>query len=139
MCSGGDFLGAARVAGISKMKATLVGIYNRGDLANERLHFRVTQNVDLGHYCVLDTYYSGVAEVQAGERTVYWLSPKQVLVGQNVVLYTKAGTPSTETKNDGQTYHFVFRGRTAPLYSHAASAAVLMELDTWSTTTRFTS
>lgn len=103
----------------------------------ERLHLRATSAVDLSSYVVFDTMSVSPGTVNAGQRTAYWFGPKKIQAGHNVVLYTRAGTPSSETRADGTVYHFLFRGVSAPLYGSPQSRAVVFELNTWQTTTDF--
>lgn len=118
------------------MKATLLGIYDRGVLANERVHLRATQDLDLSFYAILDTNYITATTISTGNRSVHWFAPKPIKTGQNVVLYTKAGKPNTETRPDGTIYHFIFRGYASPLYSDANACAVLTELMNWMTSAK---
>lgn len=119
------------------MNLIWVTISNKGG-NEERLHFKATAPLQLSYYAILDSVAQsdevdekGVPNrIYAGQRTCYWFSPKEINAGDNVVLYTRAGTASTETRPEG-VYHFIFRGLAAPLYSGQRASPVLLELTTW--------
>jgi hypothetical protein len=116
------------------MKISLVGIYDRGSLEKERLHFRAEVDLDLSFFVVLDSHYLQPTTVEAANRMGYWFVPRSVKKGENVVLYSRAGSTNTETRPDGAIYHFMFRGHSNPLYASPNACAVLMEVQTWITT-----
>lgn len=122
------------------MKVTWVGIYDRGNLANERVHFRANVDIQLNYFVVLDTIllqqpaFLVEGRIQSANRNCYWFGQFEVKAGQNVVLYTRLGSQSTETRTDGQVYHFFFRGLPQPLYQLPLSCAVVMEINNWQTT-----
>ena len=116
------------------MKIELIAIYDRGNLSQERLHFRALSDIDLRYYAVFDTFYTEPDKIQATQKTCYWFPPKLIKAGENVVLYTRGGNESRETKNDGKIYNFIFRGLNAPLYLQREKCAVLFEIQSWITT-----
>jgi hypothetical protein len=116
------------------MKVQWVGIYDRGNLLTERVHFRAIFDFDLCFYAVLDTHYQGVNVIEAHNKNCYWFGSYQVKAGQNIVLYTRAGAQNTETRNDGSVFHFFFRGLNQPLYQSANRCAVIFEINSWITT-----
>lgn len=116
------------------MKAILVGLYDRGKLSDERVHFRALFDLDLSYYVIFDSFYSTPSTISVTQKTCYWFTSRQIKAGENLVLYTRAGTPSTERRADGSIYHFVFRGLSRPLYADPNACAVLFELTTWATT-----
>lgn len=123
------------------MKATWLGIYDRGNITAERVHFRASVDVDLRFFAVLDTHYQQQPSIfqpggliEAGNKNCYWFAPFLVKAGQNVVLYTRAGNQNTETRSDGSVFHFFFRGLSQPLYQLTNRCAVLLEISNWATT-----
>src|SRR5450755_2032278 len=98
------------------MKVTLLGIYDRGNIAKERLHFRAESDLDLAFFVVLDSLWINATQVQAGYRTAYWFPPHAVKRSENVVLYTRSGNETIEPHTDGAVYHFLFRGSGAAIY-----------------------
>lgn len=113
------------------MNLTWVTITDKGK-PEERLHFKATTAIDLSYYAVFDSYYVTETGVSAYQHSCYWFGPKKVAAGENIVLYTRAGTASTETRPDGSIFHFLFRGLSGPIYANANSAPILFELNTWS-------
>jgi hypothetical protein len=116
------------------MKVTLLGVYDRGVISKERVHFRADVDLNLSFFIVLDSFWIDATNVQAGYRAGYWFAPHSVKKSENVVLYTRAGTPSTEEHSDGATYHFVFRGNTEAAYTTPKASAIVMEINTWIST-----
>jgi hypothetical protein len=120
------------------MRAVWVGVYDRGMLPTERVHFRAALDVDLVRYLLFDTNIVRVGlagslptGVWLGNKTCYWFPSAPIRAGENVVVYTRAGIASTETRRDGAIYHFLFRGLSAPLYTHPDACPVLFELLDW--------
>lgn len=115
------------------MKVFWIGIYDRGNAQLERIHFRALFDVDLKFYAILDTEYTGPNRVQTGNKNSYWFSDKVIKAGENVVLYTRAGAPNTETRPDGAVFHFLFRGIGQALYTNPQTCAVIFEISNWAT------
>jgi hypothetical protein len=115
------------------MKISISGIYNRGDITNERVHFRADTDIDLSFFVLFDTAFMVGTQVSAGNHGAFWFGPRAIPRGDHVVVYTRVGNPSTE-KKDGVTYHFLFRGWDVPLYTEVNRCAAIMELATWAAT-----
>jgi hypothetical protein len=127
------------------MKASWLGIYDRGNISMERVHFRANVDIDLQYYAVLDTQFESAFmnllmpdRIQAGNKSCWWFNQYQVKAGHNIVLYTRAGAHTTETRPDGSVFHFFFRGLPTPIYGNANKCAVIFELNSWITTQRAT-
>jgi hypothetical protein len=123
------------------MKVAWLGIYDRGNIALERVHFRAMLDIDLQYYAVLDTQYQSAFvtllspdRIEAGNKSCFWFNQIQVKAGQNVVVYTRAGVHTSETRPDGAVFHFFFRGLPNPLYMDANRCAVIFEINNWITT-----
>ncbi|MDE3098961.1 MAG: hypothetical protein KGJ88_05765 [Verrucomicrobiota bacterium] len=117
------------------MKTTWLGIYDRGNIANERVHFRALADIDLQFCAIVDTQYQTVQGlIEVNNKNCFWFSPYPVKAGQNVVVYTRAGVPNFETRADGSMFHFFFRGLGQPLYQPVHRCAVLLEINSWITT-----
>ena len=48
------------------MKISVAGIYDRGDLNKERLHFRADTDLDLSFFVLFDTQLLAAGQVSAG-------------------------------------------------------------------------
>jgi hypothetical protein len=116
------------------MKISVAGIYERGIVDKERVHFRADTDLDLSFFVLLDTARKNSTQVYAGNRSAFWFAPQPIPKGQHVVVYTRAGTPNVEKRNDGSIYNFLFRGLTYPLYAQNEACVVLMEIQTWVST-----
>lgn len=116
------------------MKVSVAGIYDRGVLDKERVHFRADTDLDLSFFVLLDTQSMTPTQVSAGNLSAYWFAPRAIPRGQHVVVYTRVGNVSAETRNDGSVFHFLFRGLPNPLYALPQARAVVMEVQTWAAT-----
>ena len=115
------------------MKIEIINIIDRGTADQERLWLKVSSDTDLVYFIVFDTTYTTQASISNLPRHTYWFRPKIVKAGDQVILYTKAGTP-TETKNqDGSTTHFLFWGLEKTIWNAPGDCAVLFEVSTWQT------
>jgi hypothetical protein len=115
------------------MKISWIGIFDRGVLANERIHFRALYDLDIVNYAVYDTTRIDKTSVFSSQKSCWWFSSKKIKAGENVVLYTRAGIATTETRQDGAIYHFLFRGLIQPLYVKPEACAVMFEINFWDT------
>ena len=115
------------------MKAVCVGIYDRGSIEKERVHFRVLDNIDLVFFAVYDTKSVGVDRVEAGHKSCFWFSSKQIKAGENIVLYTRVGNPSSENRAECSVFHFFFRSLVQPIYTNQETRAVLFEINNYAT------
>jgi hypothetical protein len=116
------------------MKVSVAGIYERGILDKERVHFRADTDIDLSFFVLLDTTRVNATQVHAGNLSAFWFPPQPIPRGQNIVVYTRAGQPNVEKRNDGSIYNFLFRGLPNPLYALDEACVVLMEVQTWVST-----
>lgn len=111
----------------------LIGIYDRGILDRERVHFQAETDIDLQFCVVMDTFFRDESSVQAGQRLCYWFAKKQIKAGENVVLYSRAGIDSTENRENGVVFHFFFRENSSVLYSDPKTTVSLMTIANWQT------
>jgi hypothetical protein len=116
------------------MKASIAGIYDRGILDKERVHFRADTDLNLSFYVLLDSFWKPPNQVSAGNVSGYWFPPATIPRGEHFVVYTRSGSPNRESREDGSIFHFLFRGLARPLYENPHSCAVLVEAVTWDTT-----
>jgi hypothetical protein len=115
------------------MKVEWVGIYEGGNITNERIHFRALVDIDLRYYAIYDSNLIDANRIFVGNRNCYWFSTQLIKAGDNVVLYTRAGSPNVEKRPNGTVFHFLFRGLAQPLYRQNDSCAVLFEIGNWVT------
>jgi len=115
------------------MNIKLVGIFDRGNLDKERIHFIALSDLSLSYYAVFSTFYTGQNQIQALDKNCYWFPPKNIRANENIVLYTKAGQTLEQKKENGDVHHFYYRGLRVPVFQNPNACAVIFELKTWIT------
>lgn len=115
------------------MKMQIVRIADRGIANMERLHLRVLADTSLEFFVVFDTTYTSSDKISNLQRHAYWFRSKPVKAGDNVILYTRMGTPSEDRKADGTTTHFLFWGLDHTIWNKVGDCAVLFEVNSWAT------
>lgn len=115
------------------MRVRLVQIADRGIANQERVHLSVLQDATLAFYVVLATYFSPPDRVMPGTVAAYWFPTQLVKPGDQVVLFTGAGTPQSRREPNGTTTHFYYWGMSKTLFNHPNARAVLVEAENWST------
>ena len=115
------------------MKLKIVKIIDHGLLYKERLWLKVLQNTDMKYYIVFDTTYTSQNTISNLHRHAYWFDSKQVRSGDSVVLYTKAGKPSSMRNTDGTMTHFFYQGVDKTIWNKERDCAVLFEISGWVT------
>ena len=112
------------------MKLRIVTIADRGVVNKERIHLSVLLQAEAAYYIVMISAKTADGRgIAAGARAMFWFTSKTWKAGDNVVLYTGQGTPSTEPRLDGGTNHFYFWGFTTTMFHDPAACAVLAELN----------
>jgi hypothetical protein len=114
------------------MSIVISSIADQGLALKERLVLRVLTDTDVGRYAVLRTAsLEGMATTLV--KNTFWFPDKAVSAGDYVVLYSKAGTPKEKPLKKGGTSHFFYWGHSEALWSSPSEAAVLLQIETWST------
>jgi hypothetical protein len=111
----------------------VVSIANRGDINHERVHLQVVKPCNAAQYIILATVLSGPNTVYAGTRPAYWFDNKRLNVGDNLILYTKAGMPSFQGNPDGTFTYFFYWGMTKAMFGAVEARAMIAELSYWET------
>src|SRR5580658_4724291 len=88
----------------------ILQIADKGNLGAERVHVEVIRECDLGYFILMATVEMSPNRIYAGLRPAFWFSPQLVRPGDNIIVYTKEGTPSTELRLDGHTNYFYYWG-----------------------------
>lgn len=114
------------------MKMRLRSYGDEGNLSEERIGFQVLRDCNLKFFVV---YHTNITDGGFYNRPsdVFWFYPKDVKAGDEVVLYTKEGTDSSEKKADGHTIHFFYWGLNSPIIVKG-DCIVLSEVEDWSVT-----
>ncbi len=114
------------------MSLRLVSVLDRGVPNKERVLISVVRNVDLKYYVLVDaTQVTG--GVIPGSLSAYWFPTKQVREGDTIVVYTGSGQANVSPQANGKTVHFYYWGRPQTVFTAPSRAAVLFEVQTWTT------
>lgn len=111
----------------------LVRILDRGHANKERIHLEAVRDCDTSYFVVLQADQLSENTITAGSLIAYWFEPVAVRAGDYVILYTKTGTYSKNTRNDGHENHFFYWGQKSTMFNNPSKRIVLMELNTWVT------
>lgn len=112
------------------MNLELRSVANRGDIERERITFRVTADVDVGDFVVMQSGYVD-GEVTTDIHHSFWFAYKPIEKGDLVVLYTKSGNMSSRPLKQRGLVHFFYWGLDMPIWQHEDRAAVLLAAPTW--------
>lgn len=113
------------------MKLRISSIADRGVPDKERLVLRIMAETDIGEYVILRTLVRGEA-VTTGVKESYWFADKTVSVGDQVILYSKSGTPSEKILESGHVAHFYYWGHKGEaLWTSSEFGAVVIHADEW--------
>jgi len=118
------------------MKLEIVRITDRGVANQERLHLTVLADATLSYYVVLKSTLLGPESVKNSNLLSFWFPATPVKAGDQVILYTKNGTNSSEKSPSGYTNHFFYWGVPNTLWNSPDDCAVLIEANEWRTSKR---
>lgn len=100
------------------MSLRISSLSNAGEMPRERLILRAHSDVDVGKYAVFCGWLGDDGSPLSGDlHAAYWFEDFSVKSGDLVVLYTKAGSRSEKANESGRTSHFLYWGRSAPLWT----------------------
>ena len=88
------------------MRLQIIQITDRGVPFKERLHLRALTDLNLTNYCVFNTSYINPQSVRNIPKGAYWFSSQQVKAGDNIILYSGAGTQSSQVNSFGPSNYF---------------------------------
>lgn len=115
------------------MKLKIVKILDRASPNQERLWLKVLQDTDMKFFIVFDTTYTAPNAISNIQRHAYWFPSKAVRAGDNVVLYTRKGSNSSQPNPDGTTNHFFYWDSDKTIWNNTGDCAVLFEVSDWVT------
>ena len=92
------------------MNLKIVSVHEKGKANDEYVLLEVLADCNLSYYGVADTTYTADGKISNKLRHFYWFSPKDVKIGQLVVLRTGTGKNDQYTTTDGKTVHRFFWG-----------------------------
>jgi hypothetical protein len=116
------------------MRLSVVTITDRGVPNRERLRLTALTDANLVNYVIFDTIKmaNGTA-VDPVPRHVLWFTPYLVKAGDDIIVYSRAGTPSASAKSGGGRNHFFFWGLGKTIWGHKDACAVVLEINDWAT------
>jgi hypothetical protein len=116
------------------LPVSLPEVANAGDLDQERVAFRATEDLDLTRICIFCCQVSQKGVPQGWDLpAAYWLPNKTIKKGDYVVLYTKEGNRREKLSEDGPSSYFYYWNRSNSLWSHK-TIPVIVKVDTWAFT-----
>ena len=115
------------------MRLSVVAIADPSVPNRERVHLSVVTDTDLTYYILFSSFMMENGLVSAGGKAGFWFPSHIVKAGDNVVVYTGTGMPTTNIRADGGTNHFFYWGMPRTLFNVPASCVVLGELNAWLT------
>jgi len=120
------------------MRVEIVAVGDRGVPNKERLHLRVLVNMNLSYLMLITSRYQSPTAITANLQQAFWFPPKDVKVGDNVIIFTGAGAVTEEKGPDGSTNHFYHWGLGKTILADPAACIVVVDISTWKTTPRVT-
>lgn len=113
------------------MELKLISIADKNDIANERIGIKVLKDCDLKNYLLFKTYFTEKGFFNESDNA-YWFTPRKVMAGDKVVIYSKVGNVKTKDNTDGSTTHFIYWGLSSPVFTSEKQGVVLAKIDDWS-------
>lgn len=118
------------------MKVEIVQIANPGEPNQERVHLAVRVATSLEFFVLLKSVATESGGVLCGGVSAFWFPTLEVKPFDQVILYTKAGSNSSQRTDSGGTHHFLHWGLSTTVFNGTNDAAVLMEIQEWQTKAR---
>ena len=118
------------------MRLQIVAIADRGVPNKERLHLKAIVDLDLAYVVVLRSRYLGPTNVSANSLPAFWFPPRQVRMGDSIILYTGAGPVTQEASGDGTTNYFYHWGFPQTIFHDPEACVVVVDVNSWQTSAR---
>lgn len=111
-------------------------VVDYGTHTSERVEITVLRNCNLVDYILSDTTYTGENTISNAVRHTHWFKNKNVIQGDQIVLYTKPwirGLATTEQLPDNKTRHVIYWGLDSFVWNNDGDCAVLFKISNYST------
>ena len=117
------------------MKVQLVRIADRGVPNRERVHLSVLAEVDLSFFVLLKSFLVAPAydKVANGVTPAFWFPTIHAKAGDQLVLYSGKGTPTSRKEPSGMTTYFFYWNMDHTVWNMPVECAVLFEAAEWAT------
>lgn len=112
------------------MELVITGIGNKGQLAEERVGFKVQKKCNLKNYFIFSTHFMEAGFYNRSKNS-FWFPPREANIGDIVVLYTKAGTDSSQKNDDDTTTYYYHWGLTESIFTSENHGVVIGEVNDW--------
>jgi hypothetical protein len=114
------------------MNLKISSFADAGNLDKERIVLNVLEDVDIGRFVLMRSRTNDGGDPISGTKDAYWFPDKGVKKGDLVVVYTKAGKPSTKAMASGNTAHFYYWQKKSAFWGpESGNVAVLLEAPVW--------
>lgn len=107
------------------MEVKISSIADKGDLANERIGFKVLKDCQLKYFIVFKTSKTKNGFANIGDNA-FWFIPNEVKAGDKVVLYSKKGNDSIINNKDGTKTYFFYWKLSSPIFNSENDKVVLI-------------
>jgi hypothetical protein len=94
------------------------------------------QSLNLAYVVLLSSRYLASTSIAANLLPAFWFPPKMVKQGDNIIVYSNAGTVTQETNPDGTTNHFFHWGFPQTIWQDPAACVVVVDVNSWQTSIR---
>ena len=115
------------------MKLQIIRVVDRGKQNQERLHLSVLQETDLSYYAVLLSRYITPTSIANGNLAAFWFSAQPVRPGDQIILFSGPGSPTSRVQTNGNTAYFYYWGLKNTVWNYPANCAVVIEVADWAT------
>lgn len=105
-------------------------IVNKSVYEKERIVLFVIRDIDVGEYAVFKSSITK-GSPYPGDQLAYWFPDQAVEAGDQVVLYSKGGSPSKKKLENGGTAYFFYWDRDNALWDSDGYAPVLLHVKSW--------
>lgn len=113
------------------MNLKIINIADAGIANKERVHIKVVLPDNIGRYAIFDTIQTEPGKVSSAVKNVYWFPDKEVRAGDDVILYSRTGTNSQITNENGTSTAFYYWGKNKTLWNSANDSVVLVKIESW--------
>ena len=108
------------------MNLTFSSFVEPGNIDKERLILKAAADLPLGDYLVMLSKISDQGSAYSGMHTAFWFPDGDVKSGDLIVVYTKSGTVSKKTLDNGSTARFFYWGLSGPIWAPSEKQGVVI-------------
>jgi hypothetical protein len=113
------------------MKVRIISVHGHGDYDKEHVLMEVLRDCDIGNFILADSTYTNEHKISNRLRHILWIPDKFVKQGDLVSVWTKSGTNTTVTNDQGRTIHRFFWDLKTAVWNDEGDCAVLFDINAW--------